>query len=97
MRQPYRHLCGVRRNENFAPKNLKIHASADLWSKISPDNRVRIEPDIIFKRPLPQGSVFSTIIAADELKHFAAQLWNPQGDQIVLFLQIRNIKLAINR
>jgi hypothetical protein len=41
--------------------------------------------------------VFSTIIAADELKHFAAQLWNPQGDQIVLLLQIRNIKLAINR
>jgi hypothetical protein len=45
MRQPYRHFCGVRRNGNFAPKNLKIHASADLWSKISPDNRVRIEPD----------------------------------------------------
>src|SRR4029077_9994853 len=70
MRHTRWNFGGVCRYINVAPEDLKIDVGADLPGKVSPDNRVRIQPHVEFKRPLPHRSKFSAAISAHEIAHF---------------------------
>src|SRR6476620_10115456 len=97
MRQPGWDFSGICGNGNLTPKNLKIDIRTDLGDKVTPNNRVRIEPDVVFKRPLPHGGQFCLVISAHQGAHFVRpQFRNPQDEQIVFAFQIRNIKCSIH-
>jgi hypothetical protein len=58
MRQPFWDFSRVDWDRNLAPKYLEIDVQADLRSKIAPNNRVRVDPDVKFKWPFPHGRMF---------------------------------------
>src|SRR3954447_15562872 len=70
MWQPRWDFCGVRGDGNVAPEHLKIDIGADLRNKVSPNDRVRIEPNVTLKRSLPHCGMLSARISAYEIPHF---------------------------
>src|SRR5206468_10395599 len=69
MRQPGWNFLSICRDRNLAPENLKIDVGADLWSKVSPDNCVRIKPNVKLKRPLPHRCQFSAAAPTNQVAH----------------------------
>src|SRR5690242_13937370 len=97
MWQPRWDVDSICRNIDIVPEDLEVDISAHLRSKVSPGNRVRIQPNIKFERSLPHRCEFGATVPSHKCAHLVrGQCWDTQKDQVVLAFQIRNIKTPVH-